>query len=124
LIYVRNASVTEHLAARRFLGESAESDLVVFPEPASPVQAVVRVDAFRRHPRWRLVDDAGDVPTVMDRFWAQAAAPEFARRRIFDARLAGALRHHRVIQVDGPSGDLGFERVWNPALVQSTASPG
>jgi predicted nucleic acid-binding protein len=84
--------VPEHLAARRFLDELAGSDSVVvcervliqlygllrnpavFPNPASPAQAVVRVDALRRHPRWRLVDDPGDVPTFMDRLWAQAAA--------------------------------------------------
>lgn len=74
------------------------------------------------------MDSPGDVPTVMDRIWAQAAAPDFARRRNFDARLAGALLHHGVTQFATANvkhfDALEFERVWNPALVGSTASPG
>ena len=144
VVYALNASAPEHPSARRFLEKLAESDSVVvcelvlielygllrnpavFPNPASPVHAVERVDAFRRHPRWRLVDYPGEVPTVMDRIWAQAAAPDFARRRIFDARLAGALRHHGVTQFATANvrhfDGLGFERVWNPTAL--AVSPG
>jgi hypothetical protein len=47
-----------------------------------------------------------------------AAAPQFARRRIYDTRLALTLRHHGVsdfatANVKDFEG-FGFSRVWNP----------
>jgi uncharacterized protein len=54
----------------------------------------------------------------MEAVWKRAAEPEFARRRIFDVRLALTLRHHGVREFATANEkdflDAGFERVWNP----------
>ncbi len=55
---------------------------------------------------------------VMDEVWKLAVDRDFARRRIFDARLALTLRHGGVTHfgttnVKGFEG-FGFEKVWNP----------
>jgi len=54
----------------------------------------------------------------MDAVWRAAAAPGFARRRIFDARLALTLTHHGItelatVNVKDFKG-LGLTRVYNP----------
>jgi uncharacterized protein len=56
--------------------------------------------------------------TVMDEVWALAGGKNFARRRIFDTRLALTLRHGGVTHfattnVKAFQG-CGFEKVWNP----------
>ena len=55
---------------------------------------------------------------VMDAVWRHAATPAFARRRIFDTRLALTLRHHGVAEFATANvkdfRDFGFNRVWNP----------
>lgn len=86
----------------------------VVAKPLSSAAAVAIVAPYRRHPRWRLVEAA----EVMTRVWTLAQGPGFARRRIFDARLALTLQHHGVtdfatLNVKDFDG-LGFRRVWNP----------
>jgi predicted nucleic acid-binding protein len=57
---------------------------------------------------------------VMDEVWRLAGGTDFARRRIFDARLALTLRQVGVTQFATANvkdfEDLGFEKVWNPLL--------
>jgi predicted nucleic acid-binding protein len=59
---------------------------------------------------------------VMERVWQISAQPHFARRRIFDARIALTLIHHGVTSLATANvkdfEDLGFERVWNPLAEQ------
>jgi len=54
----------------------------------------------------------------MHSIWELASQPGFARRRIFDARLAQTLRHHGVTEfVTNNIKDFegfGFDRVWSP----------
>ena len=54
----------------------------------------------------------------MREVWRYAAAPEFARRRIIDARLALTLRTAGVTEFATCNlkdfADFGFDRVWNP----------
>jgi len=50
----------------------------------------------RTHPVWGVVDYPGPLAKIMDRVWSSAADDSFARRRIFDARLAYTLLHHGV----------------------------
>jgi predicted nucleic acid-binding protein len=57
---------------------------------------------------------------LMDDVWAAAVAPRFARRRIYDARLAHTLLHHGVTEfatanLRGFEG-FGLARVWNPLV--------
>lgn len=55
---------------------------------------------------------------VMDQIWDIANNAKFARRRIFDVRLALTLQHHGVTHFATANvkdfQDLGFDKVWNP----------
>lgn len=86
----------------------------VLRTPLSGADAADVCEAYRRHPRWRLVAGA----PVMDEVWKLARQQDFARRRIVDARLALTLRHHGVTEIitrnERDFRDFGFERVTNP----------
>ena len=88
---------------------------VLFSRPLSPAEAVVTIQSLRHHPFWELVDYPGG---LMEPVWAAAATPRFARRRIYDVRLAHALRHHGVTEFATANvkdfHGFGFTRVWNP----------
>jgi toxin-antitoxin system PIN domain toxin len=132
LLYSLNRDCPEHAAARSFVEAcSSRSDVAiaelvlvelyvllrnpaVVRQPLEAGEAASLCQAFRRHPRWALVDTA----TVMDRVWAAAARPAAPRRHIFDARLAHTLLENGVSEFatrntrdfDG----FGFERVFDP----------
>ena len=57
---------------------------------------------------------------VMDEVWKLAGGRNFARRRVFDARLALTLRQGGVTEFATANvGDFegwGFEKVWNPLV--------
>jgi hypothetical protein len=87
----------------------------VVERPLPAADAVELIQRLRSHPHWELLDYPGG---LMDAVWAAAAADDFARRRIYDARLALTLRHHGVdafatTNVKDFAG-FGFQRVWNP----------
>ena len=86
--------------------------VVARPLGAKAAAAVCR--AYRRHPRWRLVENA----PVMEQVWTLATGESFARRRIIDARLARTLQHHGATELATVNtrdfAGLGFTRVWNP----------
>lgn len=68
----------------------------VVERPLEASAAVAMVQNLRSHPYWELVDYPGG---LMGEIWPAAAAPRFARRRIYDARLALTLRHHGVTEL-------------------------
>ncbi len=134
LMYSLNGDSPHHEAAREFFAtltpndaEVAVCELVlvelynllrnpsVCDPPAAPEQAVHVVTHYRRHPTWKLVDYPGG---LMDEIWDAASRPGFARRRIYDVRLALTLRHHRVTAFATTNikdfQGFGFRRVWNP----------
>jgi predicted nucleic acid-binding protein len=86
----------------------------VLKNPLSPREAKEIVTSY-----WgvRNVTRIENAP-VMDQVWEYAARPNFARRKIFDARLALTLQHHGVTEFATANVKdfkrLGFERVWNP----------
>ncbi|MBN1268440.1 MAG: PIN domain-containing protein [Kiritimatiellae bacterium] len=124
-----------HAAARAFLDRHAHDEAfclseqvlmeiyVLLRNPAvatPPLSARDTVDIIRQlrgNPSWRIVDVPGE-RSLMDTLWDHAAKPDFARRRIFDARLALTLRHHGVTEFATRNtrdfDDFGFERVWDP----------
>jgi toxin-antitoxin system PIN domain toxin len=132
LLYSLNRDCPEHGAARAFVeacsgrSDVAIAELVlvelyvllrnpaVVRQPLEAGEAASLCQAFRRHPRWVLVDTA----TVMDRVWAAAARRAAPRRHVFDARLAHTLLENGVSEFatrntrdfDG----FGFERVFDP----------
>lgn len=88
---------------------------VILERPLGAAAAARVIQQLRHHPCWELVDYPGG---LMEEVWALAATPQFARRRIYDTRLALALRHHGVTELATANvkdfGGFGFTRVWNP----------
>jgi len=135
LIYGQVQGSPFHGPAARFLREMssrhdvliAELVLVEFylalrnPAILSPAlgasAAVAQCQGLRRHPRWRLVENA----EVMRDVWGLAEQDGFARRRIIDIRLARTLQAHGATHFATANvrdfSDLGFEKVWNPLEV-------
>lgn len=87
---------------------------VMSGNPLGPAEAVDLIRRFRRHPRWRLVENA----PIMEQAWEYARNEAFPRRRIFDATIALTLLHHGVhefatVNLKG-FRPFPFQRVWNP----------
>ena len=64
----------------------------VLRQPLNAAAAVEVVQSYRRHPRWMLLGFDADSLALHDELWPLAAGTGFARRRIYDARLALSLR--------------------------------
>lgn len=91
---------------------------VINEHPLAPDLAAEVIETWRRHPRWLLVSLPVEQRRLHDRLWQIAARPEFAYRRIYDARLGLSLIQQGVeefatVNVRDFQG-LGFRRVWNP----------
>lgn len=134
LAYARIVTSPLHQPAVRFLEEFGGNQEVVISElvlmelylllrnekvlspPLSASEAVAECHILRAHPRWQLVDSA----EVMKEVWPIVAKEGFARRRIFDVRLAKTLQAHGVTEFATANvrdfEDLGFQRVWNPLI--------
>jgi toxin-antitoxin system PIN domain toxin len=132
LLYSLNRDCVEHEAARAFVGQLSDRPDVAIAElvllelyvllrnpavlrrPLEAPEAAALCQAFRRHPRWALVDTA----QVMDRVWAAAARPGAPRRHVFDARLAHTLLDHGVTELATRNTrdfeGFGFARVFDP----------
>ncbi len=130
------ASRPGHARARAFLEANQENPdfamcelvllelYVVLRNPATAQTALdgrsaaSLVQALRTNPRWDVLDYPGPAAGLMDELWRLAAKPDFARRRVFDARLALTLRHHGVTEFATTNvkdfEGFGFTRVWNP----------
>ncbi len=136
LLYAYSTRAPEHTAARTFLTELNSRDDIALSEfilaefylhlrnpavlarPLSAIQAVSVIDAYRRHPRWRILGYPPDSLDAHNTLWTIAAQPGFARRSLFDARTAIALLRQGVTEFATCNlkdfQDLGFARVWNP----------
>jgi toxin-antitoxin system PIN domain toxin len=132
LLYSLNRDCPEHGPARAFVeacagrSDVAIAELVlvelyvllrnpaVVRRPLEAADAASLCQAFRRNPRWALVDTA----EVMDRVWTAAARPGVARRHVFDARLAHTLLGNGVKELATRNTrdfeGFGFERVFDP----------
>jgi toxin-antitoxin system PIN domain toxin len=132
LLFALNADCEEHASARTFLEECRERDDVAIAElslvelyvllrnpavirkPHSAPAAASACQVFRKHPLWTLIESA----PVMSEVWKVAAQPQFARRRVFDARFALTLRHHGIGELATDNvkdfNGFGFDRVWSP----------
>ncbi|MDN5871645.1 MAG: type II toxin-antitoxin system VapC family toxin [Nitrococcus sp.] len=90
----------------------------VVRNPLSARHAVDICGRFRGHPCWRLFGFPPDSEALHAILWENAAKQQFARRRIYDLRLALSLVQQGVtnfatVNVKDFSG-CGFERVWDP----------
>lgn len=88
----------------------------VLVKPLSAEDAAATIQRLRTNPHWSLIDYPGG---LMEEVWRLASSRDFARRRIYDARLARTLRHHGVAEFATANvrdfEGFGFARVWNPA---------
>lgn len=86
----------------------------VMAKPLSAQAARDVVTAYLDAPNVSRIENAN----VMDEVWELSGDRDFARRRIFDARLALTLRHggvtHFVTTNVKDFEGWGFEKVWNP----------
>ncbi|MEI7730630.1 MAG: TA system VapC family ribonuclease toxin [Verrucomicrobiota bacterium] len=92
----------------------------VLTHPLNPAAAAAVIQAYRRHPRWLLVGFATDSVALHQELWQLASQANFARRRIYDTRLALTLRHHGVTEFATANVKdfqaFGFKKVWNPLM--------
>jgi uncharacterized protein len=89
----------------------------VMSQPLTAEAARNLVTSYWKIPNVMRVENAN----VMDEVWAMAGSADFARRRIFDARLALTLQssgvtHFATSNTKDFEG-FGFEKVWNPLLL-------
>ena len=132
-LYALNADAPERERARVFLEANQDNpDFVlcelmlvelyvllrnqaVLRRPLDAGVAVATVQQLRRHPTWQLIDHD---PRVMDDVWRAAEQRDFARGRIYDARLALTLRNHGVTRFATRNvkhfEGFGFQSVWDP----------
>ena len=90
----------------------------VLVSPLAPGDAVAVIQAYRRHPRWRLIGFPSESRAPHDAMWKRAAAKQFAFRRLYDVRaalcmLAQGVTELATLNVKDFDG-LGFRRVWDP----------
>lgn len=90
----------------------------VLVNPLSSDEAVEVIQAYRTHPRWRLIGFPMESRPLHDVLWQRARARGFAFRRLYDARAALTMTSQGVtdfatVNVKDFEG-LGFKRVWNP----------
>lgn len=136
LLYAFSAAAPEHPAAQAFLTSLAPRDDValsefilaefylqlrnpaIFPEPLAAAPAAHVIQAYRHHPRWRILGYPVDSLAAHEALWQHAAHPPFARRRLCDARTALGLRQPGVTEFATATvtdfEGFGFTRVWNP----------
>ena len=98
----------------------------VLANPLKPAEAVEVVEIYRRHPHWMLLGFDPDSVGLHNELWPLAAQDAFARRRIYDARLALSLRRQGVTEFATANvkdfESFGFARVWNPLEPESAVA--
>ena len=133
LFYAFHSGCRENGAARDYLGRVAkDADFLIcelvlielyvllrnpklIDRPLTPPEAAGYCQSLRHNPKWGIIDYPGG---LMDQVWPMCAAPGFAYREIFDARLALALQHHGVVEFATRNTahfePYGFDLLLNP----------
>jgi hypothetical protein len=90
----------------------------VLTKPLGADEAVGVIQAYRSHPRWRLIGFPGESRPLHDALWRYAGAKNFAFRRLYDTRTALTLTAQGVTELATVNvkdfESLGFDKVWNP----------
>ncbi|MBN9693769.1 MAG: VapC toxin family PIN domain ribonuclease [Verrucomicrobia bacterium] len=136
LLYCYSEAAPQHDVARQFIEtlspreDVALSEFVltelylllrnpaVLAHPLNAREAVAVIQSYRRHPRWKVLGFPPSSRELHTDLWERAAAPGFARRRIYDSRTALALRAFGVTEFATANvkdfEGFGFKKVWNP----------
>ncbi|HOY57304.1 MAG TPA: PIN domain-containing protein [Verrucomicrobiota bacterium] len=90
----------------------------VLKHPLDAEEAVEVIQAYRSHPRWRLIGFTVESRPLHDTLWQRARRRDFAFRRLYDARSALVMTAQGVtelatVNVKDYEG-FGFRKVWNP----------
>ncbi len=92
---------------------------VILKRPLTAAEAVSAIRVYRGNPLWAVVDVPQDGRTMRE-VWRRAAAPGFARRRIYDLRLAYTLKFSGVTDFYTRNvkdfADVGFAKLENPLM--------
>ena len=137
LFYALHTGMEDHAKAKALLQQWADSTEVVIAElvlvelyqllrnqtimgcNVSAREATKVIQTFRSNPKWIVVEKA----SVMHQVWEKAGEKHFARRRLFDVRLAFTLQQHGVTHFATANvkdfRKLGFEKVWNPLITSN-----
>jgi uncharacterized protein len=90
----------------------------ILKKPLSARKTSEVVQVYRRHPVWKIVGFPATSKAIHNELWSLAARPNFARRRIFDARTALTLVSFGITDFATANTKdfkgLGFRKVWNP----------
>ncbi|MGH1397875.1 MAG: type II toxin-antitoxin system VapC family toxin [Alphaproteobacteria bacterium] len=90
-------------------------NVALFRAPYDAQQASDICMAYKNNPRWAYVDYQDKID---DELWKYASQQNFARRRIYDVRMAISLQRDGVKEFATANvkdfKDLGFAHVWNP----------
>jgi len=136
LLHACNEDSPRHKAAAQWLQSIAQdedvaiSELIlaefygllrnpaVFKHPLPADEAVEVIQAYRTHPRWRLIGFPIESRPLHDALWQRARAKDFSFRKLYDARSALTMTSQGVtefatVNVKDFEG-LGFRKVWNP----------
>lgn len=110
-----NVAISELILAE-FYGLLRNPAVLKHPLPAA--DAVEIIQAYRTHPRWRLIGFPIESRPLHDALWQRARATDFAFRKLYDARSALTMTSQGVtefatVNVKDFEG-LGFRKVWNP----------
>lgn len=136
LLYCYSQASPFHEPAREFLDDLAPRDDVavselvlvefytllrnpaVLEKPLGAAQAAEVIQTYRRHPQWMLLGFDPDSVGLHRELWERTAEKGFARRRIYDARLALSLRRQGVTEFATVNvkdfETFGFTRTWDP----------
>lgn len=142
LLYSYSEASPHHAAAKAFIESLSQRDDValsefilsevylhlrnpsVLDDPLAPSEAVAVIQSYRQHPRWRVLGFPPRSRDLHASLWKAAAAPGFARRRIYDMRTALCLQAFGVTDFATSNvkdfEDTGFARVWNPITPRSS----
>jgi toxin-antitoxin system PIN domain toxin len=110
-----DVAISELILAE-FYGLIRNPAVLKHPLPAD--EAVEVIQAYRTHPRWRLIGFPIESRPLHDTLWQRARAKDFAFRKLYDARSALTMTSQGVtefatVNVKDFEG-LGFRKVWNP----------
>lgn len=126
----RHGSATSWLASIRHDESVAISELIlaefygllrnpaVLKRPLAAGDAVEVIQAYRSHPRWRLIGFPAEGRPLHDALWQKAGTEGFAFRKLYDTRSALTMIAQGVTELATANvkdfEGLGFRRVWNP----------
>ena len=90
----------------------------VIRHPLEADEAIEVIQAYRSHPRWRLIGFPSESRSIHDALWKRAATKTFTFRRLYDARsaltmIAQGVREFATVNLKDFE-DIGFRKVWNP----------